>query len=329
MILADKIILLRKKCGWSQEQLAEQLNISRQSVSKWESSMSIPDLDKIVKMSALFGVSTDYLLKDEMEEIELPSETESSDEQNGRFVSVEEANNYMDIVKNVSSKIAIGIALCILSPTVLILLSGISEYKNSSLSEEMAAGFGIAFLLVVVAIAASILILNSMKLSKYEYLEKEILSIQYGVEGIAVKRKAAYEDTYRKNVVIGVTFCILGIVPLFIALGLDSGDFFYVCCLDILLIFIAVGVLFLAKSSMIWDSFNKLLQVEDYSKEKKKVMEKRGAFVGAYWCIVTAIFLGASFYTNKWETCSLIWPVAAVLFVAVILMLKAVQKEEK
>ena len=61
MILADKIILLRKKMGWSQEQLAEQLDISRQSVSKWESGASNPDLDKIVKLSKLLGVSTDYL----------------------------------------------------------------------------------------------------------------------------------------------------------------------------------------------------------------------------------------------------------------------------
>ena len=47
-MLADKIIELRKKLGWSQEQLAEQLEVSRQSVSKWESGMSIPDIDKIV-----------------------------------------------------------------------------------------------------------------------------------------------------------------------------------------------------------------------------------------------------------------------------------------
>ena len=45
MILADKIMNLRKKCGWSQEDLADQLGISRQSVSKWESGMSIPDLE--------------------------------------------------------------------------------------------------------------------------------------------------------------------------------------------------------------------------------------------------------------------------------------------
>jgi len=78
MILADKIISLRKKLGWSQEQLAQELGVSRQSVSKWESSMSIPELDKIIMMSSLFGVSTDYLLKDELAE-ETPAEGNSFD----------------------------------------------------------------------------------------------------------------------------------------------------------------------------------------------------------------------------------------------------------
>ena len=67
MIFADKLIALRKKAGWSQEELAQQLNVSRQSVSKWEGAQSVPDLDKIVQLSRIFGVSTDYLLKDELE----------------------------------------------------------------------------------------------------------------------------------------------------------------------------------------------------------------------------------------------------------------------
>ena len=68
MILAEKIMHLRKKNGWSQEELAGKLNVSRQSVSKWESAMSVPDLDKILLMSEIFEVSTDYLLKDDRTE---------------------------------------------------------------------------------------------------------------------------------------------------------------------------------------------------------------------------------------------------------------------
>ena len=62
MILADKIIENRKKNGWSQEKPADKLGVSRQSVSKWESAQSVPDMKKILQLSEIFGVTTDYLL---------------------------------------------------------------------------------------------------------------------------------------------------------------------------------------------------------------------------------------------------------------------------
>ena len=64
MILAEKITNERKKNGWSQEELAEKLSVSRQAVSKWEGAQSIPDINRIIQMADLFGVSTDYLLKE-------------------------------------------------------------------------------------------------------------------------------------------------------------------------------------------------------------------------------------------------------------------------
>ena len=63
MNLSDRIQYLRKVRGISQEGLAEQLGVSRQAVSKWESEQSMPDLDKIISMSDYFEVTTDYLLK--------------------------------------------------------------------------------------------------------------------------------------------------------------------------------------------------------------------------------------------------------------------------
>ncbi len=67
-MLGEKIQRLRKEKGMSQEQLAAQLTISRQAISKWELGESVPDTDNIVQLSKLFGVSTDYLLNDEYEE---------------------------------------------------------------------------------------------------------------------------------------------------------------------------------------------------------------------------------------------------------------------
>ena len=94
MILADKIIRLRKKNGWSQEELADKMNVSRQAVSKWESAQTIPDLERILQLSQLFGVTTDYLLKDEIENEELTGDASSNT--TVKRISIEEANAYIE-----------------------------------------------------------------------------------------------------------------------------------------------------------------------------------------------------------------------------------------
>ena len=104
MILADKIIEERKKNGWTQEELAQKLGVSRQSVSKWESAGAIPDLKKIIQLADLFGVSTDYLLKDEVEKEN--TETICDTDCELHRVSMEEANTYMDEKKKAAPMLA-------------------------------------------------------------------------------------------------------------------------------------------------------------------------------------------------------------------------------
>lgn len=67
MKLSDKIVKLRKANGWTQEDLAEKLNVSRQAISRWEGATSQPDATNVLQLSKLFGVSTDFLLNDEYE----------------------------------------------------------------------------------------------------------------------------------------------------------------------------------------------------------------------------------------------------------------------
>ena len=67
-MLSEKLYQLRKKSGLSQEQLAEQLNVSRQAVSKWESGNAFPESEKLIIISNYFGVSVDYLIKDVAED---------------------------------------------------------------------------------------------------------------------------------------------------------------------------------------------------------------------------------------------------------------------
>ena len=208
MILADKIMTLRKKCGWSQEDLADQLGISRQSVSKWESGMSIPDLEKIVKMSSLFGVSTDYLLKDEIEG-ELPSETMETDDNILRSVSLEEANTYMDMVKETAPKFATAISALIMSPIPLLLLGGMAETWPQKFSEDILGGIGLVILLGIVIACVIPIILNCMRLSKYDYLEKEEISLLYGVKGVVENGKKILKIHTVKQLLLVSAFAFL------------------------------------------------------------------------------------------------------------------------
>jgi len=326
MILADKIMNLRKKCGWSQEELAEQLGISRQSVSKWESGMSIPDLEKIVKMSALFGVSTDYLLKDEIEET-LPSETYDTDSAEARPVSLEEANAYMDLVKETAPRFATAIPAIVLSPIPLLLLGSYAEMHPEKYSEDVFGGIGLAILLIIVLIAVVPIILNSMRLSKYEYLEKEEISLLYGVRGIVEKRKEEYEETYRQGIVIGVVLCIAGAIPLILAGALGANDFVASIFVCVLLCLVALAVHFFIGRGLVRESFTKLLQEGDYTEDMKqggKVVEK---IAGVYWCLVTAAFLAWSFLGNAWGISWVIWPVAGVLFGAIACAVRLMKKK--
>lgn len=333
MILAEKIMTLRKKNNWSQEELAEKLNVSRQSVSKWESGASIPDIDRIIAMSSLFGVSTDYLLKDELEE-EVPCESvDVYEKPQMRNVSVEEADSFMNLIRKLAGRMAFAAGLCVFSPIPLIVMSGLAEYGADgaqggavTLSEDMAGGFGMVILLALVAVGVAILILSDMRTEKFRYLEKESLALQYGVEGIVRKRKEDFAGRYRFCIVAGVTLCIIGVIPLMVAAAFSAGDLVYIYCTAVLLGMVAVAVYLFVWAGSIQGSFDKLLQEGDYTTEEKALHKRTSFFPGVYWCLVTALFLGAGLYSGNWRYTAFIWPVAGVLFAAIQYIVKEVAK---
>lgn len=328
MILADKIMQLRKKRGWSQEELAEQMEISRQSVSKWESGASIPDLERIIAMSRLFGVSTDYLLKDEIETPESPEKEEGEDQaleySKARSVSLEEANGFMEQVRKLAGRTAAAVSLLILSPIPLILLAGIAECRpEAGISEDVAGGVGVTILLILVAMGVAVLIANSVRLSKYGYLENEKISLQYGVGGIIARKKEEFAGTFGKCLTGGASLCILGVVPLMLTAAFAPEEMNLIYATALLLALISAGTYFFVWSGSIQGSFTKLLQEEEYTPEEKTLRKKVSFFPGVYWCCVTAIFLCVGFWTDDWRSAAYIWPVAGVLFAAVYGIVRA------
>ena len=331
MILADKIINLRKKNGWSQEELAEKLGVTRQSISKYEGAQSIPDLDKILKLSEIFGVTTDYLIKDELEEEEYAAsqmqENESESDRSVHKVTMEMANEYLQIIDWSAGKTAFATMLCILSPIVLLMLGAMSEMPNYHISENAAAGIGICVLIVLIVIAVMIFILCGMKTKKYEYMEKEDIETAYGVSGMVKEKRDAYHSPYVTQLVIGITCCICSVIPLFGTLAVSESDFYMVSAVCMLLTLVAIGTYFIVRSAAKMNAMNQLLEEEDYTRQKKHENKKMSGPVMVYWLIATAIYLAWSFTTNDWDRTWIIWPVVGVLFPAFYAIVNGIRKK--
>lgn len=311
MILADKIIEERKKNGWSQEELASKLGVSRQAVSKWESAGSIPDLKRILQMSELFGVTTDYLLKNEIEEEPLNEYVETKTIK----VSMEEANQYLDMKSKGSRIVANATSLCILSSVPLIVLGTMTE-------DHILIGFSLVLLLVLVAIAVYLFVNYGLRESHMQHLEKESFETEYGVSGMVRERREQYESTFTRNIAIGVVLCILSVIPTIMAGVMEVEDYMSGISVGLLLIIVSIGVNILIRAGMIKSSYDTLLQEGEYTIEEKHLKKKTDAFSGAYWCLMVAIYLGWSFWTNNWKFTWIIWPVAGVLYAAVLGLVK-------
>lgn len=326
MILADKIITLRKKSGWSQEELAEKMNVTRQSVSKWEGAQSVPDLGKILQLSKLFGVSTDYLLKDELEIEELPQVVEEVTEY--RRVSMEEAKDFLHVKQVSSKRIAAATSVCILSPVALILLGALSEQPGIRITENMAGGFGLVILFIMVAGAVAVFISSGSMTNEFQFLDTEIFETEYGVQGMVKEMQKRYKDTYTRKNVIGTCLCILSVIPLFGGMIISEEDLFLCIMLSVMLGIVAVGVYFFVEAGIRWESMEKLLQQGDYSRQNKKKNKIMGPIAAAFWLIVAAGYLWYSFTTNLWWKSWVIWPVAALVFGAVASIGSAIQKKK-
>lgn len=238
----------------------------------------------------------------------------------------------MDVCKQTAGKIATGVALCILSPIVLILLAGLAECGTMKISEDAVGAIGVCILLVLIAGAVALFILTGMKLGKYEYMEKERLALQYGVQGIVEKKKEMFSKVYQRGIVCGVTLCILAVIPLLVGAAFEANDMIIIYCVIGMLVLVALGVFGIVQVSCVQEAFEKLLQEGDYTIENKSIAKKTKFLSIAYWCIAVAVFLIISNMNHgaiDWTYIGLYWPVVALVFVAVKAVWKSIVSSKK
>lgn len=263
MKIGDKIMSLRKERGYSQEELASLIGVSRQSVSKWELNDSVPDLDKIVRISDLFDISTDELIRDNIK---------ITAEQNGRSMNDAEVQNCLTSTEENAPLNTLAVIACILSPITLIVLGGGYDYgffHNLFTNEDQAGAVGMVVLLVFIALGTMMFVYTSSRSSQYSWIEKNPVLISQSMYRLIRLKKEQSLRLRSLLMTAGICMIILSLIPLFLTYAL--GEIYSPFGLGIMLGLIALGVGLIVYSSQNYDVYQQLLQEGDYTVKKKQL----------------------------------------------------------
>ena len=280
----------------------------------------ISEFGNLEEVAESLGISS-YVHKERQGEREEPGEA--------RRIGIEEARRYLDGQYAFGTRIGIGVALCIWSPIVLIILGGIAD---GTPIEDVAGGVGLLILFLMVAPAVAIFIYNGMKSEKFKYLQEELFSLHYEAENYVRTEEEEFQGVFTACITVGVVLCIISVMPIFAVEVLFGGsELAAAVAIGILLFVVSIGVFLFIFGGIRKSAYSVLLQKGEYNREKKvqKEREKKaekviGAIGGVYWSVVTCIYLLWSFLTMKWGSTWIIWPIAGVLFGAIASICNAV-----
>lgn len=285
MTFGEKLKILRKEKGYSQEEFAGLLNVSRQAVSKWESDRGTPETDKLLQISNMFGVTLDYLLK-----------TESPDENNqtdGYYVSRETLDGFLSYKGERAKKISIGVSLIIVSD----FFGCFSDYRELLLP----------FYWGSIAIGVAILIWTFFQPKLYREIQTKSLIF----DDALIKKFREESNKNRKRyicmIILGVLLLLFGSQFLLMVQGIIGRE---VCNALIWFIDAFSAVLLMIAGSSI-HSENIITQNAEYIKKKNS----RGKFAWVYIALpITILAVLIGFITNAWSP---VFPII-ILFCALL-----------
>lgn len=283
MSLAENLQYLRAREGVTQEQLAERLDVSRQSVSKWESAASYPEMDTLLKLCDMFQVDMDTLLRGSVEN-SLSEDTAGYD----RFMTL------------YARKIAGGVSAIVGSVALWSFLSalGLSEMP------------GTAMLLLVIAAAAVVFIASGME--EEHFRKKHPVIPDFYTE----PQKERFHRRYIWYIAGGVGAILLGVVLMVLAFTvLPEREPYESYIGAAFLAIVACAVYFLIYGGMLEDKYN----IAKYNRQNNPTPEDRSrrrratTACAVIMLLATAVFLFAGLAYYKWNWAAIIYPVGGVL----------------
>ncbi len=286
MTFGEKLKVLRKEKGYSQEEFAGLLDVSRQAVSKWEGDRGTPEIDKLLQISNIFGVTLDYLLKSE-------SPCENS-QNSGYYVSREMIDGILAYKRQRAKRFAIGIGLIIVSNV----FGCFSDYRQVLLPLYWAT----------TAIGIAILVWTFFQPKHYQEICSNPLIFDETVIKTFREESNKNRKRYAGMIVLGVLLFLLGselpfIVPDIVGNEVRNASNWLINASSVML-FIIGGTSIHAE--------NIITQNAEYIKKKNS----RGKFMWIYVALpVTILAILAGIITNAWN------PIFPIIFLLCILLI--------
>lgn len=290
MKFGDNLRNLRKSKKLSQEDLAEKMNVSRKSVSKWETGTGFPETEKLINICDLFDCSMDELVKGKIS-IDSSSEKEV----------------YDTFMNTFSKSISFAIMLILIGTTIFLTLLGFNE-DNSIL--------GVVVLLIFVVFAVPIFIVKGIEMENFKSKYPK-LSNFYSEEEID-----NCNNKFSKMIALEISIILIGVVVLMTIIALKIFNENSTFPVSILMCFVAVAVPLLVNTGIQKDKYD----IEKYNRENsicsKEKLDKAGIYCGEIMMITTIIYLLISFIFNVWEISWIVYPIGGILCGIVSLLLK-------
>ncbi|MBH0175340.1 helix-turn-helix transcriptional regulator [Fictibacillus sp. 23RED33] len=243
MTFNEKLFKLRKQKGLSQEALAEQLNTTRQAISKWENGQGFPETEKLLMLGNIFEVSIDYLLKDTVEE--------SRENENGYYVSKEMAEGYLLSQNKVSKYLALGFSLLIFSTIPYFL------FKEDPITFTL-----LTILIAVLGIGT--ITAGLIKEDRYSLLKKEMLIFDQNTLKDLKIRYEEIKSKYTAVMMIGICSIVGGAI-FFLIIKKEWVDVDLLTPYNpIFIALIGIGVYILVRTLSIIDAYRILIKNEEH-----------------------------------------------------------------
>lgn len=290
MNFGENLQNLRKLKNYSQEDLADKLQVSRQAVSKWESGTGYPETEKLISICELFDCSMDELVKGK---ISIDSNSEKK--------------VYDSFMNKFSKSISLAIMLILIGTTLLLTVIGFNQ-DNSMI--------GTVVLLIFVVLSVPLFIVRGIEMENFKSKYPKLPNF-YSQEEIDT-----YNNKFSKMIALSISIILIGVVVLMLTYALKLFDEDSTFPVSILMCFVTVAVPILVNAGIQKDKYD----IEKYNKENsmysKNELDKVGKYCGVIMIIATIIYLLISFIFNIWEISWIVFPVGGMLCGIVSILLK-------